>query len=122
MLVAPVAIALAFLVLWTGRRVDARAQIGHAASAAAQSAARERTPAAATAAAQRTAAAMLVDTRACDDGARVVVDTSAWSQGIVIVAVDCTPRHDDLPGVGTSMTISASATATLDDHRSALLP
>ncbi len=121
-LIAPVALALAFLVLWTGRRVDTRAQVGHAASAAAQSAARQRTPAEAAAAAQRTASAMLVDARACNGGPRVIVDTSTWGQGAVTVEVDCTPRRDDLPGVGTAVTISASATATLDAYRSAALP
>ena len=51
-LIAPVAVGLAMLILWTGRKVDTDAQVQAASSAAAQSAARQRNPASAVAAAQ----------------------------------------------------------------------
>jgi len=67
-LIAPVAIALAVLVLWTGRKVDTDAQVQAASSAAAESAAQQRNASSAVAAARATAAAMLVDVVACSGG------------------------------------------------------
>ena len=67
-LIAPLAIALAVLILWVGRKVDTDAQVQAASSAAVQAAALQRTPAAATAAARSTAAAMLTDAKACEGG------------------------------------------------------
>ena len=43
-LIAPVAVALAMLILWIGRKVDTDAQVQAASSAAAQAAARQRSP------------------------------------------------------------------------------
>ncbi|MEO7369821.1 MAG: hypothetical protein ABIZ69_03100 [Ilumatobacteraceae bacterium] len=124
MLIAPVAIALAILVLWIGRKVDTDAQLQAASSAAAQAAARQRSPAAAVAAAQSAAVAMLTDVTACDTGAAVTIDASDFrAGGSVTVRVACTPRRSDLAlsGAGT-VTLAASSTAFIDAYRSAGLP
>jgi hypothetical protein len=123
-LIAPAAVALGVLILWIGRQVDTEAQVHAASAAAAQAAARERTPAAGTTAAQRAASAMLVDATACAGGARIAVDASSWAPGgSVTVTVTCTPRTDDLALGGASpRTFTASSTATIDRYRSDGLP
>ena len=123
-LIAPVAIALAVLILWIGRRVDADAQVQAASSAAAQSAARQRTPAAAIAAAQSTAALMLTDVKECSGGPAISIDASQFrAGGAVTVVVACSPQRDDL-GLSDprAATFVATSTATVDAYRSAGLP
>ena len=123
-LIAPAAIALAVLILWIGRKVDTDAQVQAASSSAAQSAALQRTPALAVVAARSTAAAMLRDAKACAQGATVVVDIDDFRPGgSVVVAVSCSPQRSDLSLIGPApATFVATATATIDLHRSAGLP
>ncbi len=123
-LIAPVAVALALLVLWIGRKVDTDAQVQAASSAAAQAAARQRNPAAAVNAAQTTAAAMLTDAKACAGGPAVSIDTSDFrAGGNVTVVVSCSPQRSDLLLPGPSRaTFSATATASIDTYRSVGLP
>ncbi len=123
-LMAPVAIALAVLVLWIGRRVDTDAQVQAASSAAAQSAARQRTPAAAVAAAQSMAVLMLTDVKACAGGPAVSIDASQFrAGGAVTVVVACSPERSDL-GLSDpqSATFVATSTASVDAYRSLGLP
>ena len=123
-LIAPVALALAMLVLWTGRKVSTDAQVQAASSAAAQSAARQRNPVAAVAAAQATAAAMLTDVKACAGGPTISIDAVNFRPGgDVTVVVTCTPQRTDLALSGAaSVTFAASSTAPIDTYRSADLP
>ena len=123
-LIAPVAMALAILILWIGRQVDTDAQVQAASSAAAQAAARQRTPAAAVAAARTTAAAMLTDAKACAEGPSVSIDTSDFrAGGAVTVVVSCSPRRSDLLlAQPPSATFTAASTASIDTYRSAGLP
>lgn len=123
-LIAPVAIALAMLILWIGRKVDTDAQVQAASSAAAQAAARQRNPAAAVAAAKTTAEAMLTDAKACSRGAAVSIDTSNFrAGGEVTVVVACSPQRSDLLLSGVaSATFAASSTASIDTYRSVGLP
>ena len=123
-LIAPVAVGLAMLILWTGRKVDTDAQVQAASSAAAQSAARQRNPASAVAAAQSTAQAMLTDVTACADGPLVSVDAANFRPGgDVTVVVTCSPqRHELRLSGGASATFAASSTATIDTYRSIGLP
>ena len=123
-LIAPVAIALAVLILWIGRRVDADAQVQAASSAAAQSAAHQRTPAAAVAAAQSTAALMLTDVKECAGGPSISIDASQFrAGGTVTVVVACSPERSDL-GLSDprSATFVATSTASVDAYRSVGLP
>lgn len=88
-LLAPAAMALAVVIIFLGRGVDARATVQSAAESAAQAAAQERSPAAAIAAANEVAAAMLIDPRSCADPA-VNVDTTHFAPGgRVAVTVSC---------------------------------
>lgn len=123
-LIAPLAIALAVLILWVGRKVDTDAQVQAASAAAAQAAVLQRTPAAAVIAARSTANAMLTDATECEGGAVVAVDISAFRPGgQVTVAVSCSPRRSDLTlSRAEAATFAASATATIDFHRSGGLP
>jgi Flp pilus assembly protein TadG len=123
-LIAPVAIGVALLVLWIGRKVDTDAQVQAASSAAAQAAARQRTPSAAAASARATAAAMLTDAKACAGGASVEVDTAQFHPGgVVNVTVRCSPSRSDLsPLQPASATFTASASATVDPYRAGPLP
>ena len=123
-LIAPVAVALAILILWTGRKVDTDAQVQAASSAAAQSAARQRNPAAAVAAAQSTAVAMLTDVKACAGGPVVSIDAANFRPGgDVTVVVTCTPQRNDLVLSGAaSATFAASSTAAIDTYRATGLP
>jgi hypothetical protein len=123
-LIAPVAIALAVLVLWIGRKVDVDAEVQAASSAAAQSAASQRTPAAAIAAAQSTAALMLSDVQECSDGPAISIDASQFHPGgAVTVVVACSPRRSDLQlSRPEAATFIASSTASIDAYRSVGLP
>jgi hypothetical protein len=123
-LIAPVAIALAILILWVGRQVDTDAQLQAASSAAAQAAVLQRTPAAAIVAARSTAGAMLSDAKACAGGPDVLVDTNDFRPGgAVTVAISCSPQRSDLSLVSPPpVRFAATATATIDLHRSAGLP
>lgn len=123
-LIAPLAISLAILILWIGRKVDADAQVQAASSAAAQAAARQRNPVAAVDAARSTAALMLTDLTACSGAPAVSIDVSQFVPGgEVTVTVACAPQRADLllasPGF---VTISASSTASIDTYRAADLP
>ena len=123
-LIAPVAIALALLILWLGRMVDTDAQVQAASSAAAQAAARQRTPAAASIAAQAAAAAMLTDAKACSGGPTLSIDTSNFrAGGDVTVVVTCSPRRSDLLlGGARSVAFAATATASIDGYRAEGMP
>jgi hypothetical protein len=123
-LIAPAAVALAVLILWIGREVDADAQVQAASSAAAQAAVLQRTPAAADSAARSTAQAMLSDAKACAGGPVVSTDTNDFHPGgEVTVVVSCSPQRSDLSLVSPrSVKFVATATATIDVHRSAGLP
>ena len=123
-LIAPVAIALAVVILWTGRRVDADAQVQAASSAAAQAASHQRNVGAAVAAAQDTADAMLVDVTACAGGPMVSIGAANFRPGgDVTVVVSCSPARSDLALAGPSAaTFTASSTASIDMYRSAGLP
>jgi hypothetical protein len=123
-LIAPVAVALAMLILWIGRKVDTDAQVQAASSAAAQAAARQRSPMTAAAAAQSTAALMLTDVKACSGGPSVSIDASQFRPGgEVTVVVGCSPQRADLQlGHPGPVTFSASSTASIDPYRSADLP
>jgi uncharacterized iron-regulated membrane protein len=123
-LIAPVGIALAILVLWTGRKVDTDAQVQAASSAAAQSAARQRDPTAAVAVAQATAVAMLTDVKACAGGPIVSIQATNFRPGgDITVVVSCSPQRSDLLLTGPAPAIfTASSTAAVDTYRSAALP
>ncbi len=123
-LIAPVAIALAILVLWLGRMVDTDAQVQAASSAAAQAAAQQRTPAAATVAAQVAATAMLTDAKACAGGPAVSIDVSNFrAGGDVTVVVTCSPQRSDLLiGGARSAAFAGTATASIDGYRAGGLP
>lgn len=123
-LIAPLAVALAILILWIGRKVDTDAQVQAASSAAAQAAALQRNPASAVAVARSTAAAMLTDVQACSDGPAVSIDASDFhAGGQVTVVVSCSPRRSDLALSGAAAaTFTATSTASIDTYRSAGLP
>jgi hypothetical protein len=123
-LIAPLAVALAMLILWIGRKVDTDAQVQAASSAAAQAAARQRSPITAASAAQSTAALMLTDVKACSGGPSVSIDASQFHPGgQVTVVVGCSPaRTDLLLAHPAPVTFSASSTASIDTYRSAELP
>jgi len=123
-MVAPVAIGVALLVLWTGRKVDTDAQVQAASSAAVQAAVRQRTAGAAAASARATATAMLVDAKACAGGPAIAIDTSQFRPGgTVSVTVTCSPSSDDLaPLAPHPATFTASAAATIDPYRAEALP
>ena len=110
-LLAPAAIGLAVVIVFLGRGVDSRATVQGAAEAAAQAAARERSPVAAVAAAQQVGAAMLVDRSSCSSP-QVFVDTSAFGPGgQVAVTVSCTVSSDGLES-GNSLVATALPKAT----------
>ena len=123
-LIAPVAIALAVLILWIGRKVDTDAQVQAASAAAAQSAARQRTPVAAIAAARSTAALMLADVKECFEGPAISIDASQFhAGGAVTVTVACSPQRSDLLlSAPQSAKFVASSTASIDAYRSVGLP
>ena len=123
-LIAPVAIALAVLVLWTGRKVDADAQVQAASSAAAQSAAHQRDMRSAVAAAQATANSMLTDVTACAGGPMVSISAANFRPGgDVTVEVSCSPARNDLALAGpAAATFTGSSTATIDVYRAPGLP
>lgn len=118
-LLAPVAVALALLVVFLGRQVDARAQVRSAAESAAQAAALERSPAAAEAAARGVAAVSFVDPDTCVDP-EVVVDTSSFVPGgAVAVTIECEVSRRGLgPLDAPRRRFAATATATIDPFRS----
>ncbi len=119
MLFFPAMLGLALMVVWLGRKVDAGAQVRAASEAAAQAAARQRTPVAGLAAARRTAAAVL-STGTCAGGSSVSI-AGDWSPGAAVtVTVTCTPRRADLGLLAPNpVTLRATATATIDPYRAA---
>lgn len=123
-LITPVALALAALVLWVGRKVDTDAQVQAASAAAAQAAALQRTPAAAHQAALAAATAMLTDGKACPGGPRITIDTANFhAGGDVTVVVSCSPLRSDLALAGARpVTFRASSTASIDSFRAGGLP
>ena len=122
-LIAPMALALAMLVLWVGRKVDSDARVQAASAAAAQAAALQRSPAMAVQAARRTASLMLADTTSCS-GAAVSVDVSQFhAGGTVTVAVECSPMTADLALAQPSPErFTARSTAAVDPYRAGALP
>jgi hypothetical protein len=123
-MIAPVAIAVAVMVLWIGREVDTTAQVRAASSEAAQAAARQRDVGSAQIAATATAAAMLSDASACSGGPSVSIDVGDFRPGgTVTVVVTCTPDRTDLQLVSPdAATFTATATATIDSYRAAGAP
>ena len=123
-LIAPAALALAVLIVWIGRQVDTDAQVQAASAAAAQAAVLQRTPAGAVTAARSTVAAMLDDAKACVGGPAVSVDITDFRPGgAVTVAISCSPQQSDLSLINPRpASFVATATATIDVHRSAGLP
>lgn len=118
-LIAPAALAVAFVIVFLGRGVDSRATVQSAAESAAQAAAQERSPAAAVVAAEQVTAAMLVDRATCAEPT-VSVDTSAFGPGgRVSVTVSCSVSTAGLelidpPNHGP---MTATAFATIDPLR-----
>jgi len=97
-LVAPVLIAMAVLVMYLGRQVDAQAQVRAAAGAAAHAGAAERSPQTAQHRAHSIVAAALAQSDSCETH-DVVVDTSQFAPGgwlSVTVACDMTVRGLEL--------------------------
>ena len=123
-LIAPVAIALAVVVLWTGRKVDTDAQVQAASSAAAQAAAHQRDVRSAVVAAQDTADSMLLDVTACAGGPAVSITAANFRPGgDVTVVVSCSPSRTDLALLGAgAATFTASSTASIDTYRATGLP
>lgn len=117
-LLAPAAVALALVIVFLGRQVDARAQVHAAAEAGAQAAALTRHPAAADDAARRAVAATLVDVQTCADPL-VEVDLSTFEPGgVVAVTVRCSTRPVGLEPVGAAtVRFEARAAATIDPFR-----
>ena len=120
-LIFPAILALAILVLWLGRQVESTAEVQTASEAAAQAAARQRSPGEAANAARRTAELILSRSSACAGATAVSLDASGWRPGgRISVTVRCTPRRDDLALAGpASRTVAATATATIDPYRAA---
>lgn len=121
-LIFPAILALAILVLWLGRQVEATSEVQTASEAAAQAAARQRSPAEGVAAARRTADLMLANSNACAGAATVTLDAAMWAPGgRVTVTVRCSPRRDDLALAGPpARQVVATATATIDPYRAAI--
>jgi Flp pilus assembly protein TadG len=117
-LIAPAMIALALVVIFLGRQVDAQAQVRSAAEAAAQAAALQRSPGQADAAARRTVAAMLVDTDTCLRP-QVTVGLSRFvAGGSVSVEVACEVSTRGVVATGAPRRVfSATAVARLDAYR-----
>lgn len=117
-LLAPAAIAMALVIIFLGRQVDARAQVHAAAEAGAQAAALARDPASADAAARRVVSATLVDSSTCANP-DVAVDLSGFGPGgVVTVWVSCTARPQGIEPTGASpVTFDVRAAATIDEFR-----
>ena len=116
-LLAPVAIALALLVVFLSRQVDARAQVQSVAESAAQAAALERTASDAARAAQQTVDAALTGSDSCERP-MTNVDTSAFrAGGSVTVSVRCRVTPRGLGNVAGSTELGATATAVIDRFR-----
>lgn len=120
-LLAPAAIAMALVIVFLGRQVDARAQVHAAAEAGAQAAALARDPISADAAARRAVAATLVDSSTCSTPS-VTVDLSGFGPGgLVMVRVSCTTRPEGLESTGASpVRFEVRAAATIDEFRATL--
>jgi Flp pilus assembly protein TadG len=118
-LVAPVAIALAVLVVFVGRQVDSRAQVHSAAEAAAQAAALERTPQAARDAAEAVIEAMVRDANTCPSLQMTLDPHDFRAGGSVSVTVTCaTPTSGlELIVAPDDRTFTVTATATIDPYR-----
>lgn len=124
-LVFPVMLALAMLVLYLGRQVDSSAQVQTASDAAAQAAARQRSPEAGLAAARSTALAMLDNGEACAGGPAISIDApDPWAApGEVKVTIVCTPTRSDLALAAVpSTSVRGVGTASLDPYRAGGLP
>lgn len=117
-LLGPVLLALALLVVFLGRQVDARAQVRSAAEAAAQAAALERTAGAAEQAALATVGSMLVDADTCEQPTVAVDLTGFTPGGVVAVTVECgVGRRGVEPLAAPSLRFGATATASVDPFR-----
>ena len=124
-LVFPVMLALAMLVLYLGRQVDSSSQVQTASDAAAQAAARQRSPEAGLAAATSTALAMLDNGEACAGGPSILIDApEPWAApGQVRVTVECTPIRSDVALAAVPATaVRGVGTASLDPFRAPGLP
>jgi Flp pilus assembly protein TadG len=127
-LIAPAVIALALLVVWFGRSVEARSSVQAASEAAAQAAALERDPAAARSEAVRVATVMLTDVDTCSSRQVYVDVTDFRPGGRVAVTISCTPTFRGIEGVegavddanpGGDYEVSVTATARIDPFRAA---
>ena len=118
-LLAPAAIAMALVIAFLGRQVDARAQVHTAAEAGAQAAAVARDVVAAEHDARRVVSATLVDAGTCADPSVEVDLTQFGPGGLVAVTVRCTTRPVGLDLTGARpATVEARAVATIDGFRS----
>lgn len=117
-LIAPVALALALVVLLISRGVDSRATAQSAAEAAAQAAAQQRTRGAAVAAAERIGAAMLIDSSTCASPS-VAVGGSFAAGATISVTISCATSSVGLelvPGAAGDVH-SYTAHAVIDPFR-----
>jgi hypothetical protein len=117
-LLAPVAVALALLVVFLGRQVDVRAQVRATAESAAQAAALERSPGAADAAARLVLQSTMVDPDGCERP-EMSVDVSRFTPGgVVVVTVQCNVSRRGLgPIRAPARRFTATAAATIDPYR-----
>jgi Flp pilus assembly protein TadG len=121
-LLAPVALALALLVVFLGRQVDVRAQVRSTAESAAQAAALERSPGAADAAARQVLQSSMVDADGCERP-EMSVDVSRFAPGgAVAVTVRCDVSRRGLGLIrAPARRFTATATATIDPYRSLMV-
>lgn len=124
-ILAPVLIALGFLVVATGRVAGANSKVDAAAYAAARAASIARTADTAQADAQAAAAASLTQAGQTCAPATVVVDTSgfaipAGTPATITVRLSCAVPLSDLtmlPGLTSTKVIAAQAVSSLDTYR-----
>lgn len=117
-LITPLVVAVALIVVFVGRRVDAAATVRSAAAAGAQAAVLERSAAEADAAARIVASRMLDANPNCTS-VRVEVDTAAFRPGgSVTVTAGCAVSASGVePVVGRPTWAVSSAAATVDPYR-----
>lgn len=116
----PILIGLVLFVVYTGRTVEAQADVTHAAYEAARAATLTDTPISAETSATRTAADNIGEGKVSCRTLDVEVDTTAFTAGgHVVVTVTCHASYADLtllalPGVRSFTSV---ATAVVDSYR-----
>jgi len=116
----PILIGLVLFVVYTGRTVEAQADVTHAAYEAARAATLTAVPAAAETAAAQTAAANIAEGTVSCQTLDVDVDTTAFAAGgYVGVTVTCHASYSDLAllSVPGGRSFTANATAVVDTYR-----